>query len=410
MMRSSARRCALASTLAVLPSLLGAQERLITTRSVAVGASFDRITFGGAGLAQAAFAGVDTTRVSSASQVTLPVAASSALGSGWRLDITALYGQGDVRYRTTNRTDASATLAGISDVRVRATGRLLRDNIVLTLGANVPSGRTELNVNEFSALRILAAPALGVSSAPVGAGASGLVGLVVAQEVRGWAVAYGTSYEARGRFQPVAALVAGTGTADFLPGGVVRASLSADRLVGRHRLSLAAAADVFADDRLRNTTLGDSAARSDTRVRLGPVLSGDAQLQIAAPRVRELLTYASYRWRAPFARDGRTVEQSSGQYLEVGVRSVWPLATGRDLLIGADGRWHSGLGIDQGLPTAGVTSVGVTSGVQWSTGPLSLQPYVRGQLGTLRQRSTLSPSVSQSFVGLGGGLIVVTRF
>jgi hypothetical protein len=57
-----------------------------------------------------------------------------------------------------------------------------------------------------------------------------------------------------------------------------------------------------------------------------------------------------------------------------------------------------------------VTSVGVTSGVQWSAGPLSLQPYVRGQLGTLRQRSTLSPSVSQSFVGLGGGLIVVTRF
>lgn len=410
MMRASARRGALALSVMVLPMRLEAQERLITTRSVAVGATYDRIRFGADGLSQAAFAGLDTTRVPSASQLTLPIAASSALGDGWRLDVTALYGQGNVRYRTATRGEASATLSGVSDVRVRATGRLLRDNIVLTLGANVPSGRTELTTDEFSALRVLAAPALGVSSAPVGAGASGLVGVVVAQDVRGWAVAYGTSYEMRGRFQPVAALVAGSGTADFLPGAVVRASLSADRLVGRHRLSLATAVDVFADDRLRNPAIGDSAPRQDTRVRLGPVLSGDAQLQIAAPRVRELLTYASYRWRAPFARDGRTVEQSSGQYLELGLRSAWPLATGRDLLVGADARWHSGLGIDQGLPTAGVASVGVTSGVQWSMGGISWQPYVRGQLGTLTQRSTLSPRVSQSFVGIGGGLIVVTRF
>ncbi|MCU0617613.1 MAG: hypothetical protein MUD17_11120, partial [Gemmatimonadaceae bacterium] len=65
MMRTAARRCALASTLAILPSLLEAQERLITTRSVAVGASYDRVMFGGAGLSQAAFAGVDTTRIPS---------------------------------------------------------------------------------------------------------------------------------------------------------------------------------------------------------------------------------------------------------------------------------------------------------------------------------------------------------
>lgn len=405
-----ARGRAVGVVAALLPAVAGAQERLVAERSVAVGASWERITFAGAGLPQASFAGLDTTRVSRSTQLTLPIAASSPLAEGWRLDVTALYGTGAVQYRGTDGSAQEAVLRGVSDLRVRATGRLLRDNVVVTLGANAPSGRTELDRDEFSALRVLAAPALGLSSAPVGAGASGLVGLVVAQEVGGWAIAYGTSFEARGRFQPVAALIAGTGTADFLPGSVVRASLSADRLVGQHRLSLAAAADVFGNDRLRGGVPNDSAGLGETRVRLGPVFSGDVQLHLAIPRVRELLAYGAYRWRAPFARDGRTVEGSSGQYLEVGARSAIPLGAGRDAVVAVDGRWHSGLAIDQGLPTAGVASAGATAGVQWSRALFSVQPYVRGQLGTLTQRAPLQPRVTQSFVGVGGGLIVVTRF
>jgi hypothetical protein len=140
------------------------------------------------------------------------------------------------------------------------------------------------------------------------------------------------------------------------------------------------------------------------------VLSADAQVIIAAPRVRELLAYGSYRWRAPFARDGRTVERSSGQYVETGVRTVIPWGTGRDAILSADARWHSGLGVDQGVPTAGVTSGSVTGGVQFSRALLSVQPYLRAQLGSLTQRAALLPSVSQSFVGVGGGLVVVTRF
>jgi hypothetical protein len=223
----------------------------VGTRSVAVGASWERVSFGGAGLSQSAFAGLDTTRVPTASQLTLPIAASSPLTDGWRLDVTALYGAGQVAYTAPAGVTRRATLGGVSDVRVRATGRLLRDNVVLTIGLNAPSGRTGLDGEQFSALRVLSAPALGFASAPVGAGLSGTMGLVLAQQVGPWAIAYGTSYEVRGRYQPVAALIAGTGTADYLPGGVFRASLGADRLLGAHRLSLAASADVFADDRLR---------------------------------------------------------------------------------------------------------------------------------------------------------------
>ena len=402
------------TALALLPMSLRAQERLVGSRSVAVGASWERVSFGGDGLSQAAFAGLDTTRVPSTTQLTLPIAASSPLMDGWRLDVTALYGAGRVAYRTDGGGTRNATLGGVSDVRLRATGTLLRDNVVLTLGVNAPSGRTSLTNDEFSALRVLSAPALGLAGVPVGAGLSGTVGLVVAQQIGRWAVAYGTSYEARGRYQPVAALVAGSGSADFLPGGIFRASLGADRLVGPHRLSLAASADVFADDRLRGGIVTDPASSAppggDTRVRLGPVLSADAQLIIAAPRVRELVAYGAYRWRAPFARDGRTVERSSGQYLDAGVRTVIPWGTGRDAIVSADARWHSGLGVDQGLPTSGVASGGLTTGMQFSRGLLSVQPYARAQAGSLTQRAARASSVSQAFVSVGGGLVVVTRF
>lgn len=409
---------AVSGTLAqAVPHTLDAQERLVGSRSVGSAASFEHITFGGAGLVQSGFAGLESTRVLSAQQFTLPVTASLPIGNGWRLDVTTLFASGSVTFTdSASGTNRSASLSGMSDVRARATGRLLRDAVLLTVGVNAPTGRTSLNGSQFSALRTLSAPALGMGSSPVGAGLSGTVGIIVAQQLGDWALAYGTSYELRGEYQPVAALTAGSESADFLPGGVFRASLGADRLIGAHRLSLAAAADVFADDRLRGVPVSDATGSSgsegdgESRVRLGPVLSGDAQLLIATSRLRELRTYAAYRWRAPFARDGRTVERSSGQYVEAGVRAVLPWGRMRDLILATDARWHSGLGVDQGLPTAGVTSASASVAVQYTRGLLSVQPFARAQVGQLRQRAALVPDDGQSFLGIGAGLVIVSRF
>lgn len=240
--------------------------------------------------------------------------------------MTTLFATGRVTFNDSiGGATRSASLTGISDVRARATGRLLGESVLMTVGVNAPTGRMSLSGDQFSTLRILASPALGMGSSPVGAGLSGTLGLVLAQQVGSWAMAYGTSYEMRGQYQPVAALIAGTPSTDFLPGGVFRASVSADRLLGPHRLNVSLAGDVFADDRLRGGALIDSlGAATESRVRLGPVLSSDAQLQIATSRLRDLLVFTSYRWRAPYARDGLTVERSSGQYLEGGVRMVLP--------------------------------------------------------------------------------------
>ncbi len=401
---------------ATMAPALHAQERVVGRRAVGGGMSYESISFGDGGVPQTTFAGLDSTRLKKVHQFTLPVTAAMPLAAGWRLDVTTLISSGSVEYTDPSapKGTRSASLSGISDIRLRASGRVIGDGLIVTVGLNVPTGRTELNAGEFATLRVLGSPALGLGSTSVGSGPSGTVGFVVPARAAGWDIAFGGSYEVRGRYQPLAALSAGSASADFTPGGVVRGSVSGDRTVGPHRLIVALSADVFTRDRLASTIAPDASGKgggsSVADVRLGPVFSADAQLQIAAPRVRELLAYSSYRWRAPFSRDGITVERSSGQYLEAGARTAFALGVGRDLVLSTDARWHSGLGVDLGLPTSGVRSGTVSAGVNLRRSLLAIQPYVRLQGGVLTQQTASGSKPSQSFSGAGVGLVITSRF
>lgn len=411
-MRGRVRLQVLCPMLALLlrPTVARSQERLVGQQSVGAGASFESVTFTGQGLRQYNFIGLDSSRVLSVRQASTPITTAWTFGQDWHLDVTALYANATLKYRDAGGTAATrtASLSGISDVRFRATGTILRDRLVLTAGANLPTGHTSLSNEEFGVLRIMAAPSLGLGSTPVGAGASGTLGLILARRAGPWAVAMGGSYEYRGRYSPVAALVAGAPSADFRPGGVIRASVTGDRTVGPHRLSVAMSADVFSDDELKTPSATGSATASTT-VRLGPVISSDVQMLFAAPRFRQLLGYASLRWRAPFARNGTSVGNSSGQYFDSGVRAAIALAPQRDLVLAADTRLHTGLGVDEGLPTAGVASGSLSAGLEVRRGLTSLQPYVRAQSGMLRQRG-VAGAPTQGFRGGALGVVAVARF
>ena len=393
---------------------LSAQERLVGRQSAGFGMSFESIEFAGSGLVQAGYAGLDSARITSVRQRTLPITTGLAFGTT-RFDLTALYSSSTVNYRdATDAGDArSATLEGISDLRVRATSAFVSNRLVLTMGINIPTGLTSLSESEFSVLRIVAAPALGLGSTPVGAGASGTMGVVFARRMGPWSMAMGGSYEYRGSYQPVAALVAGAPSANFQPGSVLRGSVTADRTVGPHRLSLSVSADVFAEDELQSppTAVGTPPApASNAVVQLGPVFSTDAQMQFAAPHFRQLFAYAAYRYRSEYSRDAVVVANSNGQYLDSGMRAAIGLGPQRDLILGLDTRLHSGLGVDEGLPTSGVASGSLSVGMEWRRGLTSVQPYVRGQGGVLQQRGVSPAPPSQSFGGFAFGLVAVTRF
>jgi hypothetical protein len=405
------RRLRLPALLAIAPLALAApahaQDRLLGLRAAGSGVTFETLRLGD-GVAQPSLVGGDSLRVRSLTQLSVPITAVTPIGGAWTLDATTIYGTGEVSYDDAGGGRRTATIAGISDVRLRATGRLFGEALLVTAGANVPTGRTELDAEQLTALRVLAAPAFALVAPPVGQGPSGTMGLLLARQAGEWAVAGGVSYEYRGEFAPVAALVAGAPSVDFRPGGVIRASLGADRPLGRHRLSAAFSADVFAEDRLRAgaTATAPATGLELAQVRLGPVLTTDLQLQLAAPRLRELVLWGTNRWRARFSRDGVTVPGSSGNYLDAGVRLTAPVTGRTDLFTALDGRWHSGLDLDDALTTAGVAGGALTLGLSRALGRVTVQPFARGQAGQLR--FTRLPSAS--YVGAAGGLTILTRF
>lgn len=396
-----------AAGISLLPLVLPAQEQLVGRRSAGGGGTADRVVFRGSGIAQYGFAGLDSVRLDEVDQVTLPLAFATPMGERWRLDVTALYATGAVRFRdAATQVSGKVQLSGFSEIRVRTTGRFFTDALTLTLGVNVPTGRTDVGASEFSALRVLAAPALALGNTPIGTGPSATTGLILSRTARGWILAAGVSYEHRGTYQPIAALIAGAPSTDFRPGGVLRTSIAAERGLGAHRLNVGIASDVFSSDQLRGEGGG---AASLATVQLGPVVTADAQLALGTTRWREATLYGAWLWRSAYARDDITVSGSDGKYFEVGFRGALPLRPRTDLVLGTGARWHSGLSADQGLASIGVRSADATVGIRSRVGLVSLQPFLRMQAGSL-QSSSPAGVPRGGFWGVTSGLVIQRRF
>ena len=392
--------CALGA--AALAAEARAQDALVRRTVTSFTPAFESWSFGD-GILQPALRTGDSVVVRRASQWSTPVSVSAVIGRGWSLDLSAAYVNGTVTLasRDTVLRTERYTLAGLTDVRVRATGRLVGDAVLVTLGANIPTGETSLDARELSALRVLAAPALGFQAPALGTGPGGTAGLVLARPIGSWAWALAVAYEMRGTYAPVAAFTAGASEPDFDPGDAMHVSLGADGLLGAHGMTLGVSADFYTDDEL---TSGEGATTTAT-AKLGPIVTAEWQLRLATHRFRELALYAVARTRAKFERAGEPVPGSSGQFYDGGVRSVLPLSRRSALVATLDGRYHTGLSVDRTLATAAVAAGGLTLGWAHDLGDTySLQPFVRGQLGTLD-----SGGARADMRGVSGGVSLTMR-
>src|SRR6185295_17544799 len=123
-------------------------------------------------------------------QISVPVTTAVPLGGAWTLDVTSIYAAGSVVYDPTNPArprGQTASINGVSDLRVRASGRLVGDALLVTAGVNAPTGRMRLTGDQLVAVRVLAAPALGLGTPPVGAGGSATLGALAARTIGRWA-------------------------------------------------------------------------------------------------------------------------------------------------------------------------------------------------------------------------------
>jgi hypothetical protein len=352
----------------------------------------------------------DSSRITGVSQLALPLGTTVALGDRWTLDLHSAWMRGTVHREGAGGGGGDGgdlTLDGFTDVRLRLVGRIVGDHVLLTLGANVPTGATQLGGRRLDALRILGAPALRFAVPTLGVGAGGTAGIVVARQARGWALAFGTSYEMRGRYNPIEASIVGGGAAlDLDPGDALHLSVAADRLVGRHRLSLLVAGDVYGDDRLDfGTASGSGSPGAQGRYRLGPTLLGAALLDLAIPGYREFAVSVQHRYRTRFTgMDGTRVAGTSGQVLDAGLSTLRGRPGGVGFIARADGSFDTGLAIDDSFATAGAVTGGLTLGLSIPVRGQRLEPFVRGEIGRL----DTGPESTQGRA-LTAGLTVGTR-
>jgi len=335
------------------------------------------------------------------------MAASIGFGERWTFDASTAYSSGTVKLRAADPSLGTDhySLSGLADVRARLSARLVGDNVIATIGANLPTGATELDPEQFAALRVLAAPALAMQTPALGTGFGGTAGLVFSKQVGAWAWAVGASYELRRSYTPVA-FAAGALGPDIDPGDALHLSLGADGFIGQSGMTLAFSTDLFGDDRLEPALPAGATEVGTVSTRLGPIFTLDWQLRVAAPRLRELTLYVVDRYRSDYERAGRPVDESSGNYADAGVRAIFPLSPATGVLSIVSVRHQTGLKSDSTLATAATAGGGLTLGlVRAFGGGYSVQPYVRAEYGRIK-----SVDATAGATGLSGGVSFGRRF
>jgi hypothetical protein len=383
---------------------LGAQIKLAGNTETGIGPVFEYWKFGGGGIPQPTFDGSFTVNVTRATQWSIPISVAVPIGTQWKIDLTGAYARSEVRLAENDPTMVKDgySLSGVSDMRLRATGHLVGDNVLVTAGVNLPTGKTEFNAEELSALRVVSAPALSFQVPVLGTGGGGTLGVVLAKELGQWAWALGTSYEKRRQYTPVA--VAAGIPVDFSPGDAIRVSLGTSRLFGQHSMTLGMSADFYSSEELERTTATGGTATGQSQ--LGPIYTADFQFDVASSRFRELTFYAVERYRSEYEQNGQKTPNSNANYLDVGFRAVAGVAPSTGLLFAINGRHQTGLDSDDLLTTAAIASGSLTVGLQQRlAGNYSLQPFVRVQGGRLE-----SGDISSNVTGFSGGLTFGVRF
>jgi hypothetical protein len=179
--------------------------------------------------------------IKSATEFAIPIGALWTATPRWAFDF-------GVRYASATRTpetagQSKATVSGLTDTQVRAIYQLVPDVVVVTLSANLPTGKTKLTSDELVAAGVMASDLIPFPVASFGNGANVTTGVAVAVPVAGWAVGLGGSYRMTGGYTPLASV-----DSSYKPGGELRLRMGADRVVGQGRVSLGFTFSTFADD------------------------------------------------------------------------------------------------------------------------------------------------------------------
>jgi len=323
-------------------------------------------------------------KVEDVAQVAVPFQIRVGAGA-WAFDLTGAYATGAVHMTASNASSSNGSaddvvlLTGPTDMKVRVSGPLVAERLLLTAGVNLPTGATRLDADQLTVLQTVSAPGLAMPVPSYGMGAGGTLGLIDVMEAAGWTLALGGSVEKRTEYTPIALAVSSGGAGDtrLSPGIATHLTLGADRVVGSSRLNVLLLTDMYGTDRV--AFAGSGTESEATHYRLGPQVAAFTRLDFAGDKWSEGALSLSIRHRSAFSdASGTTVTGSDGNYIDGSLGGVLGGADRTGLVVGVDGRWQSGLPFTTSLVGAAATAGGATLGIETRHFRLA----VHGQYGT----------------------------
>jgi hypothetical protein len=161
-------------------------------------------------------------------------------------------------YASVTRKDetGSQSLSGLTDIQARGVFQLLPDLAVLTVGVNLPTGKTKLTKDQLVAAGVVASDLIPFPVSSFGSGFNVTTGLALAVPVAGWALGAAGSYRQSGGFTLLA-----DSSATYKAGGEFRVRLGADRIVGQSRVSLGLTYSTFGQDEFGGSAILQSGKR-----------------------------------------------------------------------------------------------------------------------------------------------------
>ena len=178
-------------------------------------------------------------------QFAFPIAIAVPLWDRLSLDVATAYA--NVTYDSAS---FRGKIDGITDTQLRASYTLGTDNVVFTMGLNLPTGRETVNfAEEGAAAGQIGNDFLAFPISNMGTGFAGTGGIAVARAAGSWNLGAGASFRRSVEFEPYE-----SSTVRFQPGDEYRFRAGADRAIGTGSLALGATYFVFGGDGIGSST------------------------------------------------------------------------------------------------------------------------------------------------------------
>lgn len=149
----------------------------------------------------------------------------------------------------TGTTKVTSTISGLTDTQVRGNLVLGNDNVVLTGGVNLPTGKSTVATDQRLAAGLIGSDFLAFPIAQMGTGFGGTGGIAIALPLgNDWNFGFGGSVRHSAQYDPFDAV--GAQVLHYQPGNEYRGRVGLDHPLGTGRFTLGVTYSSFGDDNL----------------------------------------------------------------------------------------------------------------------------------------------------------------